>query len=223
VLVARAARIQIAVTASVYLLLQAVSIWLDQYSTLTDTNDLFTGAGYTDVNATIPGRAILAGIAAVVAILFLVTAVIGRWRLPVIGTALLIVSSLLLGSLYPWVVQRFQVVPSAKTLESPYIKRNIDLTRDAYGLAGVEEVPYNAAPRPSLVRFAPTPRPPPTFASSTRPWSATRSASSSSSSSITSSRRNSTSTGTRSTRNPRTPSSPCATSSSPASTPAPPG
>ncbi|MBG6057874.1 uncharacterized membrane protein (UPF0182 family) [Cryobacterium sp. MP_M5] len=145
VLVARAARIQIAVTASLYLLLQAVSIWLDQYSTLTDTNELFTGAGYTDVNATIPGRAILAGIAAVVAILFLVTAVIGRWRLPVIGTALLIVSSLLLGSLYPWVVQRFQVVPSAKTLESPYIKRNIDLTRDAYGLADVEEVPYNAS------------------------------------------------------------------------------
>ncbi|MDJ0323087.1 UPF0182 family protein [Cryobacterium sp. PH31-AA6] len=144
VLVARAARIQIAVTAGLYLLLQAVSIWLDQYTTLSDANELFTGAGYTDVNATIPGRAILAGIAAVVAILFFVTAVIGRWRLPIVGTALLIVSSLLLGSLYPWVVQRFQVDPSAKTLESEYIKRNIDLTRDAYGLADVEEVPYNA-------------------------------------------------------------------------------
>ncbi|WP_174776550.1 UPF0182 family protein [Cryobacterium sp. TmT2-59] len=144
VLVSKAARIQIAVTASVYLLLQAASIWLDQYSTLTNTNDLITGAGYTDVNATIPGRAILAGIAAVVAILFLVTAVIGRWRLPVIGTALLIVSSLLLGSLYPWVVQRFQVDPSAKTLEREYIQRNIDLTRDAYDLADVKEVPYNA-------------------------------------------------------------------------------
>jgi uncharacterized membrane protein (UPF0182 family) len=144
VLVVRAARIQIAVTVGLYLLLQAASIWLDQYSTLADANALFTGAGYADVNATIPGRAILAGIAGVVAILFFVTAVIGRWRLPVVGTALLIVSSLLLGSLYPWVVQRFQVDPSAKTLESPYIKRNIDLTRDAYGLANVEKVPYNA-------------------------------------------------------------------------------
>ncbi|WP_174722418.1 UPF0182 family protein [Cryobacterium cryoconiti] len=145
VIVSKAARVQIAVTASLYLLLQAASIWLEQYSTLTNANDLITGAGYTDVNATIPGRAILAGIAAVVAILFLVTAVVGRWRLPIVGTALLIVSSLLVGSLYPWVVQRFQVDPSAKTLEEPYIQRNIDLTRDAYGLADIEEIPYNAS------------------------------------------------------------------------------
>jgi uncharacterized membrane protein (UPF0182 family) len=144
VYVAKAARVQIAVTAAIYLLLQAVSIWLDQYSTLTQANDLITGAGYTDVSATIPGRAILAGIAVFIAILFIVTAFIGRWRLPVIGTALLIVSSLLIGSLYPWVVQRFQVDPSAKTLEAPYIQRNIDLTRDAYGVADVEEIPYTA-------------------------------------------------------------------------------
>lgn len=144
VVISKSARVQIAVIASIYLLIQAVSIWFDQYSTLTDTNELFTGAGYTAVNATIPGRAILAGIAAVVAVLFIVTAVIGRWRLPVIGTALLIVSSLLIGSLYPWIVQRFQVDPSAKSLESEYIQHNIDLTRDAYDVAGVEEIPYNA-------------------------------------------------------------------------------
>src|SRR5690606_1498530 len=34
--VTRAARIQLAVTAAVYLLLQGVSIWFDQYATLTD-------------------------------------------------------------------------------------------------------------------------------------------------------------------------------------------
>ncbi|WP_199184288.1 UPF0182 family protein [Cryobacterium sp. Y62] len=144
VLISKAARVQIAVTAAIYLLLQAVSIWFDQYSTLTNNNALITGAGYTDVNATIPGRAILAGIAAVVALLFILTAIIGRWRLPVIGTALLIVSSLLIGSLYPWVVERFQVEPSAKALEEPYIERNIDLTRDAYDVADIEEIPYNA-------------------------------------------------------------------------------
>jgi hypothetical protein len=144
VLVSKSARVQIAVTAGLYLLLQGVSIWLDQYSTLTDTNGLITGAGFTDVNATIPARAILAGSAVFVAILFFVTAFIGRWRLPVIGTVLLIVSSLVAGSLYPWVVQRFQVDPSAKTLESEFIQRNINLTRDAYGIADVEETPYEA-------------------------------------------------------------------------------
>jgi hypothetical protein len=79
-----------------------------------------------------------------VAVLFFITAAIGRWRLPLVGTALLIVSSLLIGSLYPWVVQRFQVDPSARSLEAEYIKRNIDLTRDAFGLSDIEAIPYQA-------------------------------------------------------------------------------
>jgi uncharacterized membrane protein (UPF0182 family) len=144
--VIRSARIQVAITAAIYVLLQAVSVWLDQYATLTSASAGFlsTGAGYTEANATIPGRAIIAGIAVLVAVLFLVAAVVGRWRLPVIGTALLIVSSLVVGSLYPWVIQRFQVEPSARSLEASFIERSIAATRDAYGVSTVEEVPYNA-------------------------------------------------------------------------------
>lgn len=144
VVISKSARIQIAVTAGVYLLLQAVSIWFDQYATVTENSTLITGAAYTDVNAVIPGRGILAVIAGVVALLFFVTALIGRWRLPLIGTALLIVSSIIIGSLYPWVIQRFQVDPSARTLEAPYIGYNIDMTRDAYGVADVETIPFEA-------------------------------------------------------------------------------
>ncbi|WP_372459996.1 UPF0182 family membrane protein [Agromyces humatus] len=144
VVISKSARVQIAVTAGIYLLLQAVSIWLDQYATVTETGSLITGAAYTDVNATIPGRGILAAVAGVVAILFFVTAIIGRWRLPLVGTALLIVTSLIIGSLYPWVVERFQVEPNAKSLEAPYVQRNIDLTREAYGVADVEEIPFEA-------------------------------------------------------------------------------
>lgn len=144
VVISKSARIQIAVTAGVYLLLQAISIWFDQYATVTENSTLMTGAAYTDVNAVIPGRGILAAIAGVVALLFFVTAIIGRWRLPLIGTALLIVSSLIIGSLYPWVIQRFQVDPSARSLEAPYIERNIDETRDAYGVADIEMIPFEA-------------------------------------------------------------------------------
>jgi uncharacterized membrane protein (UPF0182 family) len=144
--ISRTARIQLASTGALYIALQAVSLWLDQYTTLSDPSAGFlaTGAGYTEVNATIPGRAILAGIAMVVALLFVVTAIIGRWRLPIIGTALLLVSGLLIGSVYPAIVQRFQVQPSARTYEADYIERGIEATRDAYGVAGVEEVPYAA-------------------------------------------------------------------------------
>lgn len=145
--ISRSARIQLATVGAVYLALQAVSIWLDQYATLSTqtSTDLITGASYTDVFAVIPGRAILAGIAAVVAVLFVITAIIGRWRLPIVGTALLLVSGLLIGSVYPWIVERFQVEPSARSLEKPYIERNIEATRDAYGVAKVNEEPYTAS------------------------------------------------------------------------------
>jgi len=142
--VTRPARIQIAVTAAVYVALQGLSIWLDQYATLTDDSGAVTGATYTDVNAGIPGRAILAGIAVFVAVLFIVTAAIGRWRLPLIGTALLIVSGLVVGTVYPAIVQRLTVDPNAKAVEAEYIQRSIDATRAAYGLDDIQVVPYDA-------------------------------------------------------------------------------
>ena len=129
--------------AALYLALQAVQHLArpvrDPHST---SGDLITGAGYTDVNAIIPGRAILAGIAALVAVLFIVTAIIGRWRLPAhrhrAAHRRRASSS---AAIYPWIVQRFQVDPSARTLEAEYIQRSIDATRDAYGVADVEEMP----------------------------------------------------------------------------------
>jgi len=142
--ISRAARIQLAVTAAVYVALQAVSLWLDQYAALTKDNPLITGAQYTDVNAVIPGREIMAGIAAIVAILFIVTAVIGRWRISIVGTGLLLVAAIVIGGIYPWIVQRIQVKPSERTYESAFIERNIKATRDAYGVSGVQEQNYDA-------------------------------------------------------------------------------
>jgi uncharacterized membrane protein (UPF0182 family) len=142
--VSKPARWQLSVTIAVYLAIQAVSLWLDQYGTVTSTNSLFTGASYTDVNAVIPALQIMALISVLVALLFLVTAVIGQWRFSILATALLVVSSIVLGGLYPWIVQTFQVVPNERTLEAPFLQRNIDATRVAYGLDGVQVVEYDA-------------------------------------------------------------------------------
>jgi uncharacterized membrane protein (UPF0182 family) len=142
--IAKAARIQVSVTIALYLAVQGASLWLDQYKTLTSSSGLYTGATYADVNATIPGFQILALISFVVAILFLITSVLGNWRLPIMGTALMVISSLVLGGLYPWIVQTFQVVPNERTLESEYIDRNIAATRKAYGLDKVEVIDYKA-------------------------------------------------------------------------------
>jgi uncharacterized membrane protein (UPF0182 family) len=144
--ISRTARIQIASSAGIYIAVQAISVWLDQYATVTSASAGFlaTGAGYTEVNATIPAKEILAVVAALVAVLFFVTAVIGRWRLPIVGLGLLLVSAILIGAIYPAIVERFTAIPSAQTLEAPYIQRNINATRTAYGVADAKTVPYDA-------------------------------------------------------------------------------
>jgi len=144
--ISRVMRIQLAVLGGLYFLVQMLGLWLQQYAALVSPSSGFLafGAGFTEANATIPSRAILAGIAALVAIAFFITAIIGRWRPAIVGTALFIVSNLVIGQAYPWLIQRFQVDPSARTLEASFIERNIEATRDAYGLSDVVEIPYQA-------------------------------------------------------------------------------
>jgi uncharacterized membrane protein (UPF0182 family) len=142
--ISRAARIQFAVLAAIYLFLQAASIWLDRYKTLVSPSDRITGPGYTEANAVIPGQTILAIAAALVAALFLLTAVIGHWRYPLIATALLIVSALVLGMVYPWIVNVVQVKPNQLSLESTYYQRNIDATQAAYGLGKLQTSDFKA-------------------------------------------------------------------------------
>ncbi len=143
--ISKAARIQLAVIAGLYLLVQGASLWLDRYKTLVEPGDRITGPGYTGVNAIIPGQTILAIVAVVVAVLFFVTAFIGRWRYPLIATALLIVSAIVVGVGYPWIVNTFQVRPNQLALESEYYQRNIDMTKAAYGIDGLEKDAFNAA------------------------------------------------------------------------------
>ncbi|MEI3849436.1 MULTISPECIES: UPF0182 family membrane protein [Microbacterium] len=143
--ISKPARIQLAVLAGVYLLLQAASLWLDRYVTLVTPEDRITGAAYTGANATIPGLSILAILAALVAILFFITAVIGRWRFPLAATALLVVASLVVGIGYPWVVNTFQVKPNQNSLQAEYYQRNLDATKAAYGIDGLETTPFKAA------------------------------------------------------------------------------
>ncbi|MEJ5945274.1 UPF0182 family protein [Pseudokineococcus basanitobsidens] len=141
----RTARVQLSVTAGLLVLLQAGSYVLDRYATLTDDSGRFLGATYTGVNAEIPGRSILAVIALLVAVLFFVTAFRGSWRLPALGVVVMLVSAIVVGAIYPYVVQRFQVEPSALTRESPYLQHNIDATRAAYDVDTTEVTDYNAS------------------------------------------------------------------------------
>jgi len=141
-----AARTQLAVLAATFLLLRAADYWLGRYAMTTkQASPTFTGLGYTDANATLSARGVLAAIAAIIAILFLVAAFIDRWRLlPLYGLVLLVISAVLVGGIYPAAIQRFRVNPSPQSYELPYIRKHIEATRAAYGLDQVKSQAYRA-------------------------------------------------------------------------------
>ena len=139
-----AARVQISVLLGLIVLLKAVAYWFDRYALALKESRLITGLTYTDVNATLPAKAILSAIAVVCAVLFFANIIRRSWLLPAAGTALLVVSSVLIAGIYPGAIQQFQVKPSESSKEAPYIQRNIDATRAAYDLNDVVMQDYNA-------------------------------------------------------------------------------
>jgi len=139
-----AAQVQLSVLLGLIVLTKAGSYWLDRYALTLKDGRLITGLTYTDVNAVLPAKAILAAIAVICSILFFANIIRRSWSLPVAGVGLLLVSSLVIQTAYPAIIQQFQVKPSESNKEAPYIQRNIEATRAAYDIANVEVKDYNA-------------------------------------------------------------------------------
>ena len=144
-----AAQAHISVLLGVFVLLKAVAYWLDRYGLAVHGGGFervtgWTGLRYRDVNALLPAKTILVGIALVCAVLFFANVWRRTWLLPGIGFGLLVLSAVLIGGVYPAIVQQFQVRPSEVTKEAPFIDRNIQATRTAYGLTDASVTEYNA-------------------------------------------------------------------------------
>ena len=100
------------------------------------------GATYTDINARIPVYWFLAGIALLGAVGFGVSIRYVGLRLMAGAFTLWLIMFLLAGVLYPALFQRFRVNPDEFAREQPFIQRNIEATRAAYGLNLVDKIDY---------------------------------------------------------------------------------
>jgi uncharacterized membrane protein (UPF0182 family) len=139
------AQAQLSILIGLFVLLKAVSYWYDRFGLATQSQQLvagFTGLKYTDVNAVLPALNILAAVSILVSLLFFINVFRRHWVLPVLGAGLLLVTSVVVGALYPMFVQQFQVRPSELVKEQPYLDRNITATRAAYDIADSEVSDY---------------------------------------------------------------------------------
>jgi uncharacterized membrane protein (UPF0182 family) len=141
-----AVRAHISVLLGLFVLLKAVAYWLDRYGVnYSKRGFVDTGASYTDVHAVLPAKTILVFVAIICAGIFFANVRIRNWRLPAIAFGLMVGSAIVIGGVYPLLVQQFSVRPSEADKESPYIARNIKETRLAYNLEptkAVQTVPY---------------------------------------------------------------------------------
>ncbi|GAA3714476.1 UPF0182 family protein [Microlunatus aurantiacus] len=142
------AQAHLSVLVGLAVLVKGISYWFDQYgleiANTTLGGDAFTGINYTADNATVNAKLILSVIAGITALLFFANAILRRWVIPTIGLTLLILSSIVLGIVYPGAVQYFSVRPDEPDKERAYIANNIAATRAAYDVDTVEITDYSA-------------------------------------------------------------------------------
>jgi uncharacterized membrane protein (UPF0182 family) len=143
--VSPAARAHLSVLAGLLVLLKAFAYYLDRYGLAFSERGFVNGPGFTDVNAVLPAKNILIGIALICALLCFANIVVRNILLPAGALALLVVSAIVIGGVYPAYTQQFRVNPNEIQREQPFIQRNIEATRAAYGIADAEVVPYEAS------------------------------------------------------------------------------
>ncbi|TMR94295.1 UPF0182 family protein [Nonomuraea basaltis] len=148
----RAARVHLSALLGVFVLLKSVAYWVDRYGLVFSDRGFVHGASYTDVNAVLPAKTILAIIALICAALFFAGVVRPGGMLPGVSFGLLVLSAVLIGGVYPALVEQFQVKPNQQGKEATYIQRNIEATREAFNVDQAEVENYNAQADPTKVQ-----------------------------------------------------------------------
>jgi uncharacterized membrane protein (UPF0182 family) len=136
--VSPAVKTHVSVLLGVLALIKAVDYYYERLELVLSRTHVVNGATATSVHADKPAKTLLIAIAVIAAGLFLYNIRQKGWVLPAVGVGLWALVYVLVGAAYPALYQALRVSPSELTREAPYIQRNIDATRSAYGLNNVQ-------------------------------------------------------------------------------------
>lgn len=132
-------RVHLGAVLAFFILLLGVQFWLGRYELLqfgnSSVQDIF---GYTDARARLPGLRVMTGIGFLGAALVFWATWSNRLVPLVSGVGVVLLGGLVVGQLYPALVQRFQVEPNELQRETPWIEHNIEFTRLGFGLADLQ-------------------------------------------------------------------------------------
>jgi uncharacterized protein len=135
----------------------AFRYWLSIFELNFSQNGPVTGAMYTDIYARLPFIYAGIGLAALTCVALIATAFGRSILLPMGSAGAWVIIAVFVGTIYPLGVQNYSVSPNELRRETPYIQRNIEMTRMAFGLDQMEERPFPAAPTVSQQELAQNP------------------------------------------------------------------
>lgn len=136
------ARRHLALLIGILLAMKAFGYFLDIYQLLYSVHGHVVGAGYTDLNATLPALKVLLVLSILGALLAWAGLLFKETRLltlPVLG---ILVLGIGLYGVFPSVIQSWIVEPNELNKEAPYIQNEIAMTRFGYGLDKIKEQNY---------------------------------------------------------------------------------
>lgn len=129
---------------AVFLLVFAWSYQISIAKLVYSARGVVYGASYTDINAQWPAYSILTWITVAAALILLINVALRATKALALTAGAWLVVTILLGQVYPGIVQNFEVRPNESTKEAPYILHNIRMTRQAFGLDTIDDQPYPA-------------------------------------------------------------------------------
>ena len=138
------ARTHLLILGASILAVKSAGYFLDTFELLYSSQGAAFGASYADVYARLPALRVVTVLALISAGLAVFQIYRPGWRYLFAGLGLLVVFHLGGIYLYPGFLQRFRVVPNEINAERPFIQRNIEFTRRAYGLDKVESEDFPA-------------------------------------------------------------------------------
>jgi uncharacterized membrane protein (UPF0182 family) len=129
-------------------LIKAAGYFLQRYQLQFSSRGTVDGATYTDVKAQLPATQLLILISLAAVLLLIVNIWRRGWVLPILAVGLWGFVAIIIGNVYPTLVQKFRVEPSESSKEKTYIERNIEATRQALNLTGphVQTKQFEASP-----------------------------------------------------------------------------
>jgi len=143
-IVAPQVKAHLSVLLALLALIKSVDYWYDRYGLTVSTRGAVDGATYTDVNAQLPAIQLLLLISLLAVVVFLVNIWRRGWVLPLAAVGLWAFVAVVMGAIFPAIYQRLRVEPSESAREETFIVRNIEATREAFGLdVEVQAYPYS--------------------------------------------------------------------------------